>query len=150
VAEDHVCTKPRHDGGRQVTNSQEEAYARIRRGIAQAEDNVRRSNELAREMEELRVRGSSRDGRAEVVLTSTGALVDVRLADDLEGAPVADVRAAILQASAAARQQVQHDVVQVARRHFGDHSRTAEQFEDYYARAVRIPDADDGGRGTDR
>lgn len=127
-----------------MIGSADDARLRIEKAVRDAERNVERSRDLNRDMESMRVRGRSRDGNAEVVLSSTGALVDLVLGGGLEQAPLREIRAAILQANTEARTRAAEEINAVAARHFGAESRTVEQFEDHYARVLRLPDAATG------
>ncbi len=125
-------------------NTADEARARIENAVRQAEDNVARSRAMSDELDSLRVVGRSRNGLAEVTVTTSGALVDLNLATELEDSSLAEIRNALLQASADARVQASQGALAVAARHYGEGSKTVDQFEDFYTKMLRVSDAATG------
>lgn len=127
-----------------MIHNADDARTRIELAMRQAQENVERSRELTRDLETMRVVGRSRDGSAEVVLSSSGALVDLRLDERLNSASLDEVRAAVLQANTDARSRAEEEIASVAGRHFGAGSKTVDQFEDHYTKMLRLPDAATG------
>lgn len=135
-----------------MASTEEQAHAYIDQLMARAQERAVQAQAMAAEMESMRVVGQSDDRSAEVTLSSTGALVDLYIGPSLQGAGGEAVRAALMQANAAAQRELTTRATEVTARHFGADSETTREFSGRYADLFGTPgdegDGPDAGPGV--
>lgn len=112
--------------------TEEEARSLLRQMVSQAQDRAQHAQAMVTDLEALRASGTH-EGTT-VVLGQSGALLEVRLSERLEGAPVREIEQVILRANAAAQATLQRLVQTLATAHYGADSQTAAVVTEQYDR----------------
>jgi len=108
-----------------------ETTALLEHGVRQAEQTAERLGWLGEQLDELTVSGTSGDGRVRATVNSSGALVDLDIADEMSGRRGREIAEAVLSCVRTARARLATRAGEITGEALGEESPLARRLTDH-------------------